>query len=80
MDTKDIIAFTDGSALGNLGPCGAGATVFVCSLEFNPIDLTAPVSKHRSTFSGKLNAILFELNFLVEYAKVHTCDQAVNIL
>ena len=38
VERTDIIAFTDGSALGNPGACGAGATLYVGSLESNPID------------------------------------------
>ena len=74
-DNSDITAFTDGSALGNPGPCGAGAAVYIGSLESNPIDLIAPVSKHSSSFSGELSAILLVLNFLVDYIQVHTFNK-----
>ena len=54
------IAFTDGSCLGNPGPCGAGAIVFLPD-EQSGIDLTKPVAARGSILLAELVAILLVL-------------------
>ena len=55
-DEKTAIAFTDGSCLGNPGPCGAGACVFLPG-HTEPSLLKHPVSSLGSILLGELIAI-----------------------
>ena len=51
------MAFTDGLCLGNPGPCGAGACVFLPE-QTDPILLKQSVSSRGSILLGELVAIL----------------------
>ena len=53
----DIVAFTDGSALGNPGPCGAGSAIFWKGMDSIPSLHKRPVSKLSSSYHGELQAI-----------------------
>ena len=55
-DERTAIAFTDGSCLGNPGPCGAGACVFL-PVHTEPSLLKHPVSSLGSILLGELIAI-----------------------
>ena len=55
-DEKTAIAFTDGSCLGNPGPCGAGACLFLPG-HTEPCTLKHPVSSCGSILLGELIAI-----------------------
>ena len=55
-DERTAIAFTDGSCLGNPGPCGAGACVFLPG-HTEPSLLKHPVSSYGSILLGELIAI-----------------------
>ena len=55
-DMTTAVAFTDGSCLGNPGPCGAGACVFQPE-KTDPILLKQPVSSRGSILLGELVAI-----------------------
>jgi ribonuclease HI len=61
------IVYTDGSALGNPGPCGAGAAIFTTGHSTAPIELTRPVSKHSHSYHGELQAIELALTNLTEF-------------
>ena len=52
-----IVAFTDGSALGNPGPCGAGTAIFWKGMNSLPSLHKKPVSKLSSSYHGELQAI-----------------------
>jgi ribonuclease HI len=69
-DTKDntIVAFTDGSALGNPGPCGASAILYVNGIDSQPVAIRAPVSNNSSSYHGELYAILLAVDFAVNYS------------
>ena len=56
-------AFTDGSCLGNPGPCGAGACVFLPD-KTEPTLLKQPVSSRGSILLGELIAIKMAINYI----------------
>ncbi|MEW8548387.1 MAG: reverse transcriptase domain-containing protein [Candidatus Thiodiazotropha sp.] len=60
-DSRTVIAFTDGSCLGNPGPCGAGASVFPPGCN-EPVLLKRPVSSRGSILLGELVAIKMAIN------------------
>ena len=85
----EVIAFTDGSALGNPGPCGAAAAVYIGSMDADPVELSCPVSKHSSSYHGELHAILLVLQFIVQLCqqipirKLHIfcdCQSAIQVV
>ena len=55
-DAGTAIAFTDGSCLGNLGPCGAGACLFP-PRSSEPVMLKQPVSNRGSILLGEFVGI-----------------------
>ena len=59
------IAFTDGSALKNPGPCGAGATIYPIGIDCQPILLQRPVSPYSTSYHGELQAIDLVLSHLL---------------
>ena len=84
---NDIIAFTDGSALGNPGPCGAGAAIFWNGMLSHPTHHIKPVSANSSSYHGELQAILLALQAVAQRTppmhdkKVHIitdCQSAVH--
>ena len=60
---KTAIAFTDGSCLGNPGPCGAGACIHLLG-HTEPILLKYPVSSYGSILLGELMIIKLTLNHI----------------
>ena len=58
---EDIVAFTDGSALSNPGPCGAGAAVFWNGVRGVPSTYTRAISRRSSSYHGELQAIFLAL-------------------
>lgn len=61
---RSSVAFTDGSCLGNPGPCGAGAVIFLPD-EQNGLELTRPVAARGSILLAELVAILLVLELAV---------------
>ena len=61
-----IIAYTDGSALKNPGPCGAGAAIFTKGHSRHPIVLERPISRISHSYHGELQALELCLGKLVE--------------
>ena len=59
------VAFTDGSCLGNPGPCGAGACVFLPE-QTDPILLKQPVSSRGSILLGELVAIKMVIKHIAD--------------
>ncbi|KAI8519284.1 hypothetical protein Bbelb_025410 [Branchiostoma belcheri] len=51
--TEDILRFTDGSALGNPGPTGCGAAVYLNGIESTPICLKKAVASSGNNYLGK---------------------------
>ena len=61
--------FTDGSVLGNPGPCGSGACIFIPN-QTEPVSVKRPVTNRGSILLGELVAILMALEFAqIEYRK-----------
>ncbi|MCW4346280.1 MAG: ribonuclease H family protein [Candidatus Thiodiazotropha endolucinida] len=69
-DTETAVAFTDGSCLGNPGPCGAGACIFPPG-ETEPVLLKQPVSSRGSILLGELVAIKMALQFIYKCKTQH---------
>ena len=49
--------YTDGSALGNPGPTGAGAAIYLNGAPQDPITACRPVSSCSTSYHGELQAI-----------------------
>ena len=65
IDENETVAFTDGSALGNPGPTGAGAVVYLKGYNSSPILLKKGVSPLSNNYTGELVGILIALEFMV---------------
>ena len=63
---NSAIAFTDGSCLGNPGPCGAGAVV---NFNHTTLELVQPVSHRGSILLAELTAILIVLEAVLLQVK-----------
>ena len=61
-ELNDIAVFTDGSCLGNPGPCSSQAYIFIPN-QTEPIMLKRPVTNRGSILLGELVAILMALEF-----------------
>ena len=60
---SSIVTFTNGSCLGNPGPCGAGAAIFPGEQE--PVNLKRPVAHRGSILLWELVSILMVLEFCI---------------
>lgn len=60
------IAFTDGSALGNPGPCGAASVLYMAGMKSDPIELSKSISKSGTSYLGELWGIALTLDFMNE--------------
>ena len=85
---KELVAFADGSCLGNPGPCGSEACIFVPN-QTEPVRLKRPVTNRGSILLGEVVAILMAFEFAQsEHRKrqIHgitifsDCQSAVGIL
>ena len=64
-----IVVFTDGSCLGNQGPCSSQTYIFIPN-QTEPIRLKRPVTNRGSILLGELVAILMALEFAqIKYRK-----------
>ena len=63
---QDVLLFTDGSALGNPGPTGAGAVAYIDGYKSSPILLKKGVSPISNNYTGELVGIQIGLEFLSE--------------
>ena len=63
-DAGTAVAFTDGSCLGNPGPCGAGACVFPPG-AVEPVMLKQPVTNRGSILLGEMVAIKMAPQYIV---------------
>ena len=70
------VAFTDGSALGNPGPCGAAAIIIESGKE--PTKLHQPVAQRGSSYLGELKGVELALTHFLSLAtkkQIHIfCD------
>ncbi|MEW8546767.1 MAG: reverse transcriptase domain-containing protein [Candidatus Thiodiazotropha sp.] len=63
---EEIVIFTDGSALGNPGPTGAGAVVYLDGYQSSPILLKKGVSPMSNNYTGELVGIQIALEFITD--------------
>ena len=61
---NEIIIFTDGSTIGNPGPTGAGAVIYLNGYMCSPILLKQGVAKISNNYTGELVGIEIGLNFV----------------
>jgi len=80
LDHNKVVVFTDGSALGNPGPCGAGAAIFLYGMDTDPIKLHKAISTNSTSYHGELAAIKLALEYLVSTNSMKTSTNGVNIL
>ena len=59
-----VAAFTDGSALGNPGPTGAGAVIYLQGLLDNPVCLKKTICSNGNNYLGEIVGIEMALSFL----------------
>ena len=62
-DAETAVIFTDGSCMGNPGPCGAAACLFVPGTS-DQVSLKQPVSSMGSILPGELVAIKIALQYI----------------
>ena len=67
MNRGNVIVFTDGSALSNPGPTGAGAVVYLEGYQSSPVLLKKGVSPVGNNFTGELVGIQIAVEFLAAY-------------
>ena len=63
---EDLVIFTDGSALSNPGPCGAGTVIYWRGITHDRSSYGRPVSKHSNSFHAELQAIDLALQTVTE--------------
>ena len=54
---NNVVIFTDGSALGNPGPCGAGVAIHWNGISHDSSSHKKPVSSFSNSYHGELSAI-----------------------
>ena len=75
---REVLLFTDGSALGNPGPTGAGAVAYVDGYKCSPVLLKKGVSPLSNNYTGELVGIQIGLEFLSELDYVQ--NRSIHIL
>ena len=76
-DDRDVLLFTDGSALGNPGPTGAGALVYLDGYQSVPALLKKSVSPMSNNYTGELVYIQIALEFLSEIYHSDLVDRCI---
>ncbi len=72
---NSVIGFTDGSALSNPGPCGAGAAIYIDGLASHPILCHQPISPKSTSYHGELAAVHLCVTRLLDTNTIHLpCD------
>ena len=72
-DSTQAISFTDGSCIGNPGPCGAGAIIYSETLK-PAARLHRPVAQRGSILLAELVAILIALEFCITEGLSNSID------
>ena len=62
---SDIVAFTDGSATPNPGPCGAGLSIYWNGIDSQSTDIAIPVAKCSTSYHGELQAISSAMDIIL---------------
>ncbi len=73
------IIFTDGSALGNPGACGAAAVCYPTGMSNQHLILNKPLSSRNTSYHGELFALKLAVEFCIDWNKTHNCRE-VHIL
>ncbi len=71
LPSSSIIAFTDGSALSNPGPCGAAAVIFTHGLDHHHITFNELIGKFGTSYQGELEGIRIALEQTLALADQH---------
>ena len=71
LDFDSVVAFTDGSALGNPGPTGSGAAIYYQGLEQEPVCLSMPVCSDGNNYIEELVGIQIALQHICEQTDLH---------
>jgi ribonuclease HI len=88
LEEQTLVAFTDGSALNNPGPCGAAAVIYRDGLSSDPIILEKPISARGSSYEAEIHAIALATSYALTHAdnslsSVHIfsdCQSALKVL
>ena len=75
---KDVLLFTDGSALGNPGPTGAGAVAYIDGYNSAPVLLKKGVSPLSNNYTGELVGIQIGLELLGDMESIK--NRTVHVL
>ena len=75
---EEIVIFTDGSALGNPGPTGAGAVVYLNGYQSVPVLLKKGVSPMSTNFTGDLVGIQKALEFISDLNGSREKDRTIH--
>ena len=76
---RDVLLFTDGLALGNPGPTGAGAVVYLDGYQLVPALLKKSVSPMSNNYIGELVGIQIALEFLSEIYHSDLVDRCIHL-
>ena len=57
ISTTCLLAFTDGSALENPGPCGAAAVLYPSGIDHHPTIHKKSISKCSTSYHGEMEVI-----------------------
>ena len=79
IDNRDVLIFTDGSALGNPGPTRPGAVVCLNGYQSVLVILKKSVSPMSNNFTGELVSIQTALIFLSEIYHSDLVDGCIHI-
>ena len=70
LEGESIVAFTDGAALGNPGPTGAGAAIYMNGLNSHAERLKKGICKNGNNYLGEIIGLEITLKYLAEEAEV----------
>ena len=75
LPNTTLIAFTDGSALGNPGPCGASAVLYPGGITNHHVAYREPISKFGTSYLGELVGIRLALQQALLLADNHHTNE-----
>ena len=70
LDEDQVVAFSDGSALGNPGPCGAAAVIYLEGIKSSPVILSEAVSSLGTSYLGELRGIHLATDFINQASEI----------
>jgi len=80
LQGEEILVFTEGSTLGNQGPTGASAVMYLEGHNTTPILLKRSLSSFSNNYEGEVEAIDLALNFIYiteVHDKYTDCQDAI---